>query len=211
MGSVTNVEVLGGVQRHRDARHAPDLARPDPAQFTTNSQVTSPAAVFTPATRPFSTRIAVTAVFSRIVAPPCRAPRASASVVSIGWCVRRGAATGPRPDRRAHERPAAPRLRGRDDLDVHVEAARHRGETLQLVHALPIPREAHAAGAAEAGGLPGLRLEPLVEIGAVLGEPGEILRRAKLADEPAACQVVPQEISRRSSSSTSRQPSVDRW
>ena len=44
--------------------------------------------------------------------------------------------------------------------------------------------QADAAGAAEARGLPGFRLQPLVEIGAVLGEPGEILSGAQLAHQP---------------------------
>src|SRR5205814_902933 len=72
----------------------------------------------------------------------------------------------------ANERPAPPRLARRDDVHVDAEAARARGEALQLVHPLGIAREADAAGAAEARRLPRLRLELFVQIGAVLGESG---------------------------------------
>ena len=60
-----------------------------------------------------------------------------------------------------------------------IEAAR-----LSSVEALGGAREAEAAVLAEAGRLPGLGLEPGVELGRVLGEPGQVLGRAQLADQP---------------------------
>jgi hypothetical protein len=156
-----------------------------PAQLTTTSQAMSPREVPTPATAPPRVRIAVTAVFSRIVTPPWRAPFARASVVSMGLV---------RPSRGSHTAPARssvrrsgqrrPRLGRRDHLGVDVEAARHRRQARQLVHALGIARQAEAARAAEARGLTRLRLEALVEIGAVLGEPGEVVGGTELAHQP---------------------------
>ena len=74
-------------------------------------------------------------------------------------------------------RARAPRPRGRRSRPI--EAAR-----LQLDEALRGAREAEAAVLAEAGRLPGLGLEPGVELGRVLGEPGQVLGRAQLADQP---------------------------
>ena len=180
-----DVEVLRGVKRHRDARHSPDLARPHPGA------VHHDLARYVATGRPHARDAAV-----------LHADRGHAGVLEDGRPALPRAAS--QRERRvdgigapvawqpqgahevvdANERPAAARLRGRDDLHVDVEAARHGGEALELVHALPRPREAHAAGTPEARGLARLRLEPLVEIGAVLREPREVLRRAKLADEP---------------------------
>ena len=73
-----------------------------PAQLTTTSQAMSPREVPTPATAPPRVRIAVTAVFSRIVTPPWRAPLARASVVSMGFV---------RPSRGSHTAPARSSVR----------------------------------------------------------------------------------------------------
>ncbi len=56
-----------------------------PAQLTTTSHAMSPWSVLTPVAAPRSRRMPVTRTFSRMVAPPLRAPRASARVVSIGF------------------------------------------------------------------------------------------------------------------------------
>ena len=65
-----------------------------------------------------------------------------------------------------------------------VEAARHRGQALELVHALGVARQAQAARSPKARGLARLGLEPLVEIAAVLGQPREVVGRAQLTDQP---------------------------
>ena len=55
-----------------------------PAQLTTVSALIGPYCVVTPAARPRSVRMPVTATSSTSRAPPSRAPRASAMVVSVG-------------------------------------------------------------------------------------------------------------------------------
>jgi hypothetical protein len=55
-----------------------------PAQLTTYSAWISPRSVETPVTRPFSTLTSVTAVCSKMVTPPMRAPLARAWVRSTG-------------------------------------------------------------------------------------------------------------------------------
>src|SRR5262249_57734104 len=81
------------------------------------------------------------------------------------------------------QRPETSGLARRDDLDVDAEAARHGGAALELDQPLGSARHADAAAAAEARRLPGLRLQLLVEHGAVAGQPREVVARAELADE----------------------------
>src|SRR5262249_57130990 len=75
-------------------------------------------------------------------------------------------------------------LAGGDQLDLHAEALGHRRPALELDQALARPRHADTAAAPEARGLSGLRFEALVEDGSIAGEPGQVVARAELADEP---------------------------
>ena len=180
-----DVEVLGGVQRHRDPGHVTDLARPharavhhDLARHVAAGGTHAGHAIVLHANarhrrvledrRPALAR----ALGQRergvdgIRAPVARQPQGTDQII------------------RAHQRPAAPRLGRCDDFHVDPEASRHRGQPLQLVHALSGSRHAHAAGTAKAGRLAGLGFQSLVQLGPVLGELGEVLGGAKLSHEP---------------------------
>jgi hypothetical protein len=65
-----------------------------------------------------------------------------------------------------------------------AEGMRHRDAALQLLEALMVGGDGERAGAAEAGGAAGLRLEPGEELGAVLRESRHVVSRAQLADQP---------------------------
>ena len=180
-----DVEVLGGVQRHRHAGHGAEIARPharavdhdlagDVAARGADARDGAAAGADRRHRGVLEDRDAALARALRegqrgvdgIRAPVARQPHRAGQVVG------------------AQQRPAASRLGRRDHLGVDVEAARHRRQARQLVHALGVARQAEAARAAEARGLAGLRLEALVEVGAVLGEPGEVVGGAELADQP---------------------------
>ena len=180
-----DVEVLGGVQRHRDAGEPSELARPHPR------------AVHDDVARDVARRrahardgaVADVDAGDRGVLEDRRAaePRALREGERGVDRIRASVARQPEPAHEivgADERPAPARFLRRDHFHLDAEAARHRREALQLVHALGGAREAHAAGTAEARRLPRLRFERLVEVGAVLRELRQVLRRAELADEP---------------------------
>ena len=79
-----DVEVLAGLKRHVDADGEAEIACPDTRAVHDRLCAHRPFPVSTPTARPCSTSTFVTAMFSTIRAPPCRAPRASAMQVSIG-------------------------------------------------------------------------------------------------------------------------------
>ena len=75
-------------------------------------------------------------------------------------------------------------LGGRQLVHLDVEGAGHRREPQDLLAPLVAQRHRHRAALAEAGGEPGLGLEPGVEVGGVFREPGPVLARLQLPDEP---------------------------
>src|SRR5262249_7985445 len=81
------------------------------------------------------------------------------------------------------QRPALLCLAGREYLHLETEAARHGGAALELLEPRLARRHRHRAHLPEAGRLPGLALEAGVQPGGVLGESGEVVSRAQLADE----------------------------
>ena len=155
-----------------------------PAQFTRISVAIGPWDVSTPATAPRSSRTPVTVTPSWIAAPPARAPRASAWVMSAGLALPSpGIHTGADQVVGAHERVALARELGADHLGVDTVGARERGVALELGHALARARHGEAAAALPAGRLARLGFEALVEIGAVPDEPGQVARGAQLTHE----------------------------
>ena len=72
-----------------------------------------------------------------------------------------------------------------DHLDREAEVLGHRGAALQLLEPLGVQREADRAVLLEAGRLPGLGLERVQQLGGVLGELGHPPRRAQLPDQPS--------------------------
>ena len=79
-----DVEVLGRVQRHRDADGARQLARPHAGGEHDGRGGDRARSVITPTALPCSTRMRSTLIPSTIRAPRWRAPLAKAWVVSIG-------------------------------------------------------------------------------------------------------------------------------
>ena len=98
-----------------------------------------------------------------------------------------------------------------DHLDREAEASGHRGAALQLLEPLGVQRQADRAVLLEAGRLPGLGLQRVQSSDVYLAS--SVIRRVARSwpTRPAACQVVPQVSWRRSSSSTSVMPSLVRW
>ena len=71
----------------------------------------------------------------------------------------------------------------RDDVDGQTEHACHRGATLQLFETLVVRRHRYGTPLLEPGGLTGLLLECLEQVGGVLREACEVVRRTQLPDE----------------------------
>ena len=119
-------------------------------------------------------------------APRCRAPRARAAVRSVGLALPSpGSQIAPcevvHPED-AGSAPAPPR--GESKVALEVEGSRRRRRTTQLGHPVLGARDRQAAALLVAGGEPDLVLEPGVELGGVLHQPGAALVRAQLADQP---------------------------
>jgi len=179
-----DVEMLGGVQRHVDARHPAQLASPHPRAV--HHRVARDITVIGADARrravlPMDAGhghvldeggAALARAFrqgqrgvDRIRPPVPRDPHGAGQVVG------------------AHQRPEAAGVARRDHLDLDAEALGHRRATLQLDQPLLRPRDADAARAPESRGLSRLRFELLVEHGAVAREAGEVVAGAELADE----------------------------
>ena len=77
----------------------------------------------------------------------------------------------------------APRS-AREQLAVEVVCRGARGGAAQLHHPLRRPGDGQPTAGAVAGAEPGLGLEPGVEVGGVLHQPGAGLGRPQLADQP---------------------------
>src|SRR5206468_3074178 len=179
-----DVEVLRGVQRHVHARHAADVASPQPGAV--HDDVARDVAVVRGDTRG-GAAVAVDAGHGHVLddggaALPRALREGQRGVDRVRAPVARNP-HGPGQIVRAHERPEASGLARRDDLDLDAETLRHRGAALELDQALAGPRDADAAGTPEPRGLSGLRLELLVEHGAVAREAREVVAGSKLADE----------------------------
>jgi hypothetical protein len=86
----------------------------------------------------------------------------------------------------SRQRPLLAQLFAAEHLDTAAEGPGHRGPAQQLFQTLFVGRNRDRPGAPEAGGLPGLRLEFLVEVTRVAGEVGEILGGAQLWYEPCS-------------------------
>ena len=71
-----------------------------------------------------------------------------------------------------------------DLLHFEAEGLGHRGAATQLLEAGGVGRHRHAAALQEARGLSGLGFQPLVEVGRILRELGEIGGGAQLSDQP---------------------------
>ncbi len=155
-----------------------------PAQLTTFSQAISPRSVTTPVTRPFSVRMPVTAVSSRMVTPAVRAPRASA------WTMSEGEAW-PSVGRKAAPMTSSivisgQRSRASDGVRSCISRPKERAVVAWRLHlgpALGGAGEAEAAVHLPAGGEAGLGLQPVVEGDGVAEELGDVGVGAELADE----------------------------
>ena len=126
----------------------------------------------------------VTVTFSTMVAPPLRAPRAIASVVSIGF-VRPSPGIHTAPARSSvrisgHRRPASAGEITSMSTPKHraIDAPRFSSISRSAVRAtLMLPERR------KPGGLSGLRFEALVEDGAVPRQAGQVVTGAQLSDE----------------------------
>src|SRR5262249_10806079 len=146
-----------------------------PAQLTTISLSIGPSGVTTPATWPCSALMAVTGQSSTMETPAVRAPLASAWAISAGGGWGRVGGRGRSADEigNVHDGPDVTRLLGREQVHLQPEAGGGRRLALDLGHALSIAGQAKPATALPARGLACLRLEPVIELDAVLQELGD--------------------------------------
>jgi hypothetical protein len=73
---------------------------------------------------------------------------------------------------------------GADELALQVEGLGGRDRTPELHHALRRTGDRHAPTTLVSGPEAGLGLEPAVELGRVLHQPGAVLGRSQLTDQP---------------------------
>ncbi len=85
---------------------------------------------------------------------------------------------------RPHQRPQLAGLLRREQIDLQPEAARHRGAALQLFQPARIGGERQRSDLPEPGCVAAVFLERAVELGRVLREPGEVVGGAQLAHQP---------------------------
>ena len=105
-----------------------------------------------------------------------------------GQVGRVGAAVAGQPDRPGevvdpHDRVELAGPLRADQLALQLVGLGGGGRPPELGHAVGGPGDGDAAAAAEAGAQAGLRLEPGVQLGGVLDQPGAALRGAQLADQ----------------------------
>src|SRR3954469_21271434 len=84
----------------------------------------------------------------------------------------------------SHHRPERMRLTRREDVHLKTEAPRHGGAAHELFKTFVIGGEPKRAGLDEARWLSGFLPQGRIELGRVLGEAREVMRRAELPDEP---------------------------
>ena len=82
------------------------------------------------------------------------------------------------------QRPAFPDLAGREHIDLQAKGLAHRGAATQLLEACLGLGHADRAVLPEAGRLPGLGFQRVVQVGGVLGQFRQVARRAQLPDQP---------------------------
>ena len=179
-----DVEVLGRVQRHRDAHRGGELARPhaggeDDGRGRDGSLVGHHAdrpalldqdaldldALDDPGAALARTLGEGLRGVDRVGLPILGQEHAAHSVADL------------------EQRVAGLDLGRPDHLDREPEVLRHRGAALELLEPLGVERQADRAVLLEPGRLPGLGLQRVQELGGVLGELGHPPRRAQLPDQ----------------------------
>ena len=159
-----------------------------PAQITTFSHWIVPSAVSTPVIRPFSTRIRVTSVSSKIFTPAIRAPLARLWVMSEGLAcpsVGRKAAPTRSPISMIGHRSCA-LFRGQK-MHLQTERMGRGGLPLHLGPALGIAGEAKAAVHLPAGLKAGFLGELFVKLDRIAQQLRDVGRSAQLPDQ--SCRV----------------------
>ena len=180
-----NVHVLGRVQRHRDAAHEPDLARPL-AGAVDDDLGGNVATVRLDA--------AGDAVLHRDAGDldPLENPGAAVAR-ALGQRLRQigriGLAIARQPDGadqivRGHHRPKRGRLLGRDDVDLHPLSTRRGGCALQHRHAVGRACHRQRTAVLPAGGETRLGLQFAVELRGVFDQAGHVGMAAQLPDKP---------------------------
>ena len=187
-----------------------------PAASTTVGARTSPSTpscnTRTPTARPFSTTMSLTSVFSKMCAPPCLAPLAYAMVVSTGLVC---------PSLGVHSPPTTPLSDSSGYLESTSEGVRNSTSTPKARPMAPVRLNSSKRAAFSATATEPFCLNPVawpVSASSVLSNSDVYLASSvsvrvarSCGTSPAACQVVPQVSCRRSSSTTSRMPSLVRW
>ena len=169
-----DVEMLGRMQRHRDAAGGA-RCRATTCRRTARPcrRATVPASVSTPAARPLlRPGCSSTRTFSTMRAPRCRAPGASACVVSIGlvW-PSFGRKTPPTMSSASISGQRSRIAPGESTSHLQAEAlAPSRRRACSSSKRAAVAGDAERAVLLEAGRLAGLGLERAVQLGGVLGE-----------------------------------------
>ncbi len=179
-----DIEVLGGVERHRDA----DLRREviGPLTCAVDDDLGLDVA-------PVRTNARDGAVVDQDLTDPdvlddrgAAHPRPACQ--GLGQIGRVGRPVAGQPDTAdqvvdRHQRVARERLFRHEQLALEVEGLGRRGRTAQLHHPVLGPGDRHTAALLVAGTQPGLLLQLGIQLGRVLDEPCAGLRRAQLADQ----------------------------
>ena len=180
-----HVEVLAGVQRHAHAGHAADLAAPHPGAVDHHLGADR-TELGLDAGHPAARRVMpVTLQPSMMRAPFWRAPLASAWAMSIGFAwPSAGMWMAPARSPTSISGYSSLASAGDSSWTSRPQARPIAAWRLSSVEAALGAREADAAVLLEAGRLPGLGLEPEVQLGGILREPRQVGRRAQLPDQP---------------------------
>src|SRR5688572_17627855 len=180
-----DIEVLRGVQRHRDLVALAERARPLPRAVHEDLAVDFAAAgLHTGHETVLRVQLRNADTFLDLYAEVARA--LGKALRQIG---RIRLAVGRKPERAlqvvdAQDRPLLERFARREKLDLDAEAARHRGLALEHDPALRRARDVHAAALLPAGREPGFLLERRIEADAVLAHARHRTVGAHLPDEP---------------------------
>ena len=179
-----DVEVLGRQQRHGHARHAPDLARPQPR--TVDHEVGGDCALVGVDAGDAPAGLA-DARHLRVLedAHPALAGALGQRLGDVGGI---GLAVGGYPQAAGHageveQRKLGARLGRRQHVGLDAPHLAHGRLPLQLLEALARQRQRQRAVLAKAGGQTRLRLQDRQQLGRILGDLGERARAAQLADE----------------------------
>ncbi len=179
-----HVKMLGRVQRHGDPAHRADLL--GPLAGAVDDHLGLDVAPIGPDPRHGAARVPDAGHPGPLAHR--HAAVAGAPGQRGGQVGRVGPAVTGQPDRPRqigdlHERVELAGSLRADQLAFELIRLGGRGRPAQLHHAVRRPGDRDAAAPPEAGGQAGLLLEPGVQLGGVLDQPGAVLRGAELADQ----------------------------